>query len=318
MNYSGKICDGCREPLRDDDDIVVCPICGTPQHRSCYEKNNKCVNEYLHESGFIWTDPEEDQRKKQAEELKIQQESARKNQEQTPFVQATPQNMESVFMRGVLYDPKDDIGGATVGESADFIQNSAPRYISKFMKQKKRKSKISWNWAAFFFAPYWFFYRKLYKAGAVFLALSVALSLATASQSEKIMSVYDEMVSVQEEYATLVKGKNQLSSEDDQKAEQLYNKAQALTKQALPTLAIILLIQKVIPNTIAALIANYLLKKRMLKVISLAHDGGTEPDLIKYTIMRNGGVAIIMPIIAILVDNYLPSLLLNIAYKINF
>lgn len=56
----------------------------------------------------------------------------------------------------------------------------------------------------------------------------------------------------------------------------------------------------------------------MLKVISLAHDASTEPNTVKYTIMRNGGVAIIMPIIAIMVDNYLPSLLLNIAYKINF
>ena len=86
----------------------------------------------------------------------------------------------------------------------------------------------------------------------------------------------------------------------------------------IPTLAIILLIQKVIPNTIAALIANYLFKKKMLRVISLAHDASTEPNIVKYTIMRNGGVSVIMPIIAIMVDNYLPSLLLNIAYKINF
>lgn len=316
MNYTGKICDGCREPLKEGDDIVVCPICGTPQHRSCYEKNNKCVNEYLHSTGFTWTDPDEEKRKAEAEQA-VQQEQE-KPEQSSPFVQATPQSMESVFMRGVLYDPKDDIGGATVGEAADYIQNSAPRYISKFMKQKKKNGKLSWNWAAFFFAPYWFFYRKLYKVGAVFLALSVALSLATISQTEKVYGVYEKMVSVQQEINELVKDKDDLSGEDSQKFDKLYAEAQKLTKAAIPTLAIILLIQKVIPNTIAALIANYLFKKKMLRIISLAHDSSTEPNIVKYTIMRNGGVSVIMPIIAIMVDNYLPSLLLNIAYKINF
>lgn len=316
MNYTGKICDGCREPLKEGDDIVVCPICGTPQHRSCYEKNNKCVNEYLHSTDFTWTDPDEEKRKAEAEQA-VQQEQGQPEQG-SPFVRATPQSMESVFMRGVLYDPKDDIGGATVGEAADYIQNSAPRYISKFMKQKKKNGKLSWNWAAFFFAPYWFFYRKLYKVGAVFLALSVALSLATISQTEKVYGVYEKMVSVQQEINELVKGKDDLSGEDSQKFDKLYAEAQKLTKAAIPTLAIILLIQKVIPNTIAALIANYLFKKKMLRVIGLAHDASTEPNIVKYTIMRNGGVSVIMPIIAIMVDNYLPSLLLNIAYKINF
>jgi len=316
MNYTGKLCDGCRQPLENGDDIVVCPICGTPQHRSCYEKNNKCVNEYLHSTDFTWTDPEEEQRKKE-EELKAQQaEQQPQPSDQPVFAPATPQSMESVFLRGVLYDPKDDIGGATVGEAADFVQNSAPRYIRKFMKQKKSGRKLSWNWAAFFFAPYWFFYRKLYKAGAVFLALSVALSLATVSLTENLYGVYEKMVTVQEELSELVKGKEDLNDEDTQKFDKLYAESAKLAKAAIPSLAIILLIQKVIPNTIAAILADFLLKKRMLRVISFSRGTSSEPDAVKYTIMRNGGVSVLMPIIAIMIDNYLPSLLLSIAYKL--
>ena len=316
MNYTGKLCDGCRQPLENGDDIVVCPICGTPQHRSCYEKNNKCVNEYLHSTDFTWTDPEEEQRKKE-EELKAQQaEQQPQPSDQPVFAPATPQSMESVFLRGVLYDPKDHIGGATVGEAADFVQNSAPRYIRKFMKQKKSGRKLSWNWAAFFFAPYWFFYRKLYKAGAVFLALSVALSLATVSLTENLYGVYEKMVTVQEELSELVKGKEDLNDEDTQKFDKLYAESAKLAKAAIPSLAIILLIQKVIPNTIAALLADFLLKKRMLRVISFSRGTSSEPDAVKYTIMRNGGVSVLMPIIAIMIDNYLPSLLLSIAYKL--
>lgn len=316
MNYTGKLCDGCRQPLENGDDIVVCPICGTPQHRSCYEKNNKCVNEYLHSTDFTWTDPEEEQRKKE-EELKAQQAAQQPQPSDQPvFAPPTPQSMESVFLRGVLYDPKDDVGGATVGEAADFIQNSAPRYIRKFMKQKKKGGKLSWNWAAFFFAPYWFFYRKLYKAGAVFLALSVALSLATVSLTENLYGVYEKMVTVQEELSELVKGKEDLNDEDTQKFDKLYAESAKLAKAAIPSLAIILLIQKVLPNTIAALLADFLLKKRMLRVISFSRGTSSEPDAVKYTIMRNGGVSVLMPIIAIMIDNYLPSLLLSIAYKL--
>lgn len=316
MNYTGKLCDGCRQPLENGDDIVVCPICGTPQHRSCYEKNNKCVNEYLHSTDFTWTDPEEEQRKKE-EELKAQQAAQQPQLSDQPvFAPATPQSMESVFLRGVLYDPKDDVGGATVGEVADYIQNSAPRYIRKFMKQKKKGGKLSWNWAAFFFAPYWFFYRKLYKAGSVFLALSVALSLATVSLTENLYGVYEKMVTVQEELSELVKGKEDLNDEDTQRFDKLYAESAKLAKAAIPSLAIILLIQKVLPNTIAALLADFLLKKRMLRVISFSRGTSSEPDAVKYTIMRNGGVSVLMPIIAIMIDNYLPSLLLSIAYKL--
>ena len=316
MNYTGKLCDGCRQPLENGDDIVVCPICGTPQHRSCYEKNNKCVNEYLHSTGFAWTDPEEEQRKKEAELKARQNVKEAQPSDQPVFASPTPQNMESVFLRGVLYDPKDDIGGATVGEAADFIQNSAPRYIRKYMKQKKKGRKLSWNWAAFFFSPYWFFYRKLYKAGAFFLALSVALSLATVSLTEKVYGFYEKMVTVQEELNELVKGKEDLNDEDTQKFDKLYAESAKLAKAVIPSLAIILLIQKVIPNTLAAILADFLLKKRMLRVISFSRGASSEPDAVKYTIMRNGGVSVLMPIIAIMIDNYLPSLLLSIAYKL--
>ena len=57
MFYDNAVCDGCGKPLLENEDVVVCPVCGTPQHRSCYELNNKCVNEHLHESGFEWKNP---------------------------------------------------------------------------------------------------------------------------------------------------------------------------------------------------------------------------------------------------------------------
>ncbi len=41
MDYTGKKCPICSEKFKADDDIVVCPKCGAPYHRSCYEKGRK-------------------------------------------------------------------------------------------------------------------------------------------------------------------------------------------------------------------------------------------------------------------------------------
>lgn len=45
-------------------------------------------------------------------------------------------------------------------------------YIPKFQQMKSQNKKTSWNWAAFFFTPFWFMYRKMYGYG--FAALGIA------------------------------------------------------------------------------------------------------------------------------------------------
>jgi len=41
--------------MHEDDDIVVCPECATPQHRSCWLENGHCINQDKHGTDFIWT-----------------------------------------------------------------------------------------------------------------------------------------------------------------------------------------------------------------------------------------------------------------------
>lgn len=54
MKYDKNICDGCGRQFEDGDDIVVCPECGTPQHRECYNLRGECVNASKHAQGFSW------------------------------------------------------------------------------------------------------------------------------------------------------------------------------------------------------------------------------------------------------------------------
>ena len=53
-DYTGKKCISCGELFSSGDDIVVCPDCGTPYHRACYQKEGQCINTELHESGISW------------------------------------------------------------------------------------------------------------------------------------------------------------------------------------------------------------------------------------------------------------------------
>ncbi len=53
-DYIGSHCPVCKKTFKEDDDIVVCPECGTPYHRECYKETGKCINTELHKSGEAW------------------------------------------------------------------------------------------------------------------------------------------------------------------------------------------------------------------------------------------------------------------------
>ena len=42
MNYKGVSCPVCGQEFKEGDDIVVCPECGAPHHRSCYKQLGNC------------------------------------------------------------------------------------------------------------------------------------------------------------------------------------------------------------------------------------------------------------------------------------
>lgn len=67
MKYNGLPCPVCGRIMTDDDDIVVCPECATPQHRECWMKTGHCINEDKHSSGYVWAAPEAQPEAEQSE-----------------------------------------------------------------------------------------------------------------------------------------------------------------------------------------------------------------------------------------------------------
>lgn len=271
MNYIGNICRGCNKVFTQDDDIVVCPECGTPQHRECYEKENRCVNYENHAEGLVWQseikhEPEKKEEKK-AEMLTcpncghqnppgatvcencsmkftlfgmnvvdaINREEREKNNSnenipdyQPPFTlgqgegfentnRSTPEEASATpsqvaeALTDILsgnnqtendgrlrfkgpFPQTDEIDGVRTNTIGNFIGSNAMSYIAKFKKLQAGK-KLSFNFAAFFLTPFWFFYRKLYKQGIIFMTAFITISILSVPSSLEVADYAQQFIS---------------------------------------------------------------------------------------------------------------------------
>lgn len=268
MIYKGQICDGCKKTMDECEDIVVCPVCGTPQHRSCWEERGECVNAHKHADNFVWQKKEMTTEEKalaqgvkcdvcgkknpsdalscndcgapliKPEENKAQSEN--KNVNPVNIFLNTMNTPANPFLYGVRQDAEKEIDGVKVKEIASFVQNNAPKYINKFEKTERNangKKKVSFNWAAFLLAPIWFFYRKLWKVGILFACALLAITIAFTNQTM-------DFSYANEAYATAISQnqKGELSDEQlAQKAENVMNASMRLAPMLGLNLALALL-----------------------------------------------------------------------------
>lgn len=62
-------------------------------------------------------------------------------------------------------------------ELVQMIGENSQYYLNQFSKIKMANRKETWNWAAFFLAPYWMIYRKMYSYGIACMVISYVLNL---------------------------------------------------------------------------------------------------------------------------------------------
>ena len=257
MRYKDIICSVCGQPFGEDDDVVVCPVCGTPHHRACWIRDGRCANEALHDQGFEWTFPEDRDPVRQLEEQKRKAHSPApdftfKNGEtviECPHCGALNYENDAFCMKcraplkehgasadsvqdnvwdqdngGQEYyqadpyrpaydnqrlygglDPNVMIDGIPVAEYSDYIGGNAPgKIIRRIAGMERYDRKISFNFAAFVFGPIWFFYRKMYKTGAmvlVLVALCAAISNVLVTTPAVVGMYHDMFDTIKEVYA---------------------------------------------------------------------------------------------------------------------
>lgn len=196
MDYIGKKCAVCDRYFHADDDIVVCPECGTPHHRACYEERNECVNIGLHESGYDYaaehaehadehtrctrcgTENDKDAFfcKKCGSQLTAQ--SQQDTTRQAPYGSNGAPNFA-----GAMFDPMAgvdngfDLGdGVTAGEAAKYVKQNTPYFIRIFSNIRSA-SRSRFNFAAAIFTGGYLLYRKMYKIGAVIISIQLLMLL---------------------------------------------------------------------------------------------------------------------------------------------
>ncbi len=186
FRYTNQKCAVCGKVFTESDDIVVCPLCATPHHRECYKKNGECGNSDRHSEGFVWApeqSPEEAQENVSDTQAGSPNSQADANQQMPPFAAPqyppfTPYQMPQAqnfnFPNPLsAFPPELDEGVSTVDASA-YLKQGGFTYLQKFFLEKS--GKRTFNIWAFLFGGLWFIYRKMYKLGAIFIALSLVIS----------------------------------------------------------------------------------------------------------------------------------------------
>ena len=172
MDFKKYICPVCTKQFNENDDVVVCPECGTPHHKECYNNLGKCFNEATHGTNesveFTFKNtalPEENLNNTTDEipdEIK-ENESFKKIVEEIPdFIKLSPaQNALIEGKHAYLYE-------LAIGKNKEY-------YIPRFMLMNNLKKGISWNFFAFLTPLAWTLYRKMYKFSALVLAMYVLI-----------------------------------------------------------------------------------------------------------------------------------------------
>ena len=193
MRYENEKCCFCGESFKNGDKIVVCPECGAPHHKSCYEINSKCAFDNLHSEGYVWTgnytaqeDTAFQSRTRQTKFCPVCQAENSADAEycencKAPFLVTQQQtDAEKINIDGEYVSSEEYIdieNTVKVGEAAVYIKSNSQKYLKTYLKAKYSKSRPKFNFAAFFLSPYWFFYRKMYLPGILFAGTTMAASL---------------------------------------------------------------------------------------------------------------------------------------------
>ena len=197
-------CPVCKAECKTDEDIVVCPECGAPYHRECYNSVGRCVYKEKHSQDFSYvalnskTNAEEpvNNSEVQAEISKNEYKKCprcfNENTIDAPFCQKcgypfsenndAPEPTFNGIPLPPPFDPlfvlnKDEtINDIKISEFAQYIKGNLLYYIPIF-KNISEKNKSKFNFSAFFFSGAWFLYRKLYKIGVALTSTVFLLSI---------------------------------------------------------------------------------------------------------------------------------------------
>ncbi len=303
MRYFGENCPYCGLEFKEGDDVVVCPDCATPHHRACWFAHGDCANADKHAEGFVWKKAPAPEQETQA------QPEAQAEKQDSKSLDIVCPDCGKVNPNGTLrcpdcgallvpfaplggeppiaqfrpeFNPNEEIGEIKSGDIALFCRVSGARYLKAFRKQAQGK-KLGFNWGALIFAPYWFFYRKLYSVGSIFLALFVATSLWLMPGANNFYEAYE---SLQYEAAAV------MEEQGEEAAYAVIEERMPEIQAAMKPLYVPMAIQFLL-HLVCALIADRLYYQKAKKDILQVRSEKTDERAVQLELFKKGGTSFV-------------------------
>lgn len=202
IDYKNCKCSVCHQPLGEHDDIVVCPECGAPYHRACFERVGACVYKDRHGAAFSFADTEEGGKSRSVvcpscgahngpdnifcERCGAALRPVRRTQGAGPGAGYRPPAPGPGAGGHGPFAAADPLGsyqfaaeydGIATKDWAAYIGQSASYYLYQFDRMDARGRKTSVCWSALLFAPMYFCYRRMWGWGFLALAASLLFSV---------------------------------------------------------------------------------------------------------------------------------------------
>ncbi len=168
--YAFDNCPVCALSFKEDDDIVVCPVCGTPHHRECYMTSGVCANESRHDEGFSFTSFSSGNDTNDAETA---------SKPSSPHAESDTSTDSPPFAGADFSSPlgqisdSEAIDGVPVGDLKKFIGPAWMYYIPLAYAKLKGFRIFRINFSAFLGSYAWLFARKFYLLGTVSAVLNL-------------------------------------------------------------------------------------------------------------------------------------------------
>ncbi len=330
--YEGQKCPVCGNYFGEQDDIVTCPECGAPHHRSCWKTEGHCHYADLHGTGKQW---HEEQQAKTASETASKKRCSRcgydnpefsefcahcgmeldaedwQSQntvppipERPPVGQYTPPHSGGAyapFGQQTFQDPyggiprTETIDGVPVDTVVKLVGPNSAYYLPRFYRMTHGGSKVSWNWSSFLFSYNWLLYRKHFLWGSVAFVVFTVISFF----SQAVMEQLETMLGATSMEAMMLAAQTIMASAQGRLLWSI------LSLLSLVTLAL---------HVLVGLFGNYLYLRLILRKVKKLE--GEVPSPYDQSFRRSGGVSFALamaPELLMLVLSYVAFFILSIS-----
>ena len=195
--FEGNKCPYCGKVFTANDDIAVCPECGTPHHRSCYKEHGVCANESKHGT-YTWI-PDKDSASTRAQSTETPEKTSideiictfcgQHNALSSRFCSRCGNVLDKSAYpysrpdRNIIeiqqISTEERIDGIPIKDWLVYLGPTAVSLVRSFLKQNNKSSKWGFSIGAFLFPVLYYLYYKIWSVAAFILFIDILCNAPT-------------------------------------------------------------------------------------------------------------------------------------------